>query len=151
MRTIALWIALLLILTPLCMAIDIPPLASVMEGYNSNIDNVPGFVKSIIGTERINCHISLDDGSTLNVMATSSKGKLESLDFGELENATMIVKTSEATISKITSADNPITELKKALSDKEITYEPQGFMKKVKWGFVSFALKFSVWFGFKRK
>jgi hypothetical protein len=133
----------LLLLIPVVQALDMPELDQVKEDYNSNIENIPGFVRKLIGTERINCYVETEGGDEVILSAITEKGMIEELKLEELEEPTMIVHTSEATIEAILEAEDPVAMLKQALKNDELTYKAQGFTKKLKWGFNSMLMKVS--------
>jgi hypothetical protein len=125
----------LLLLLPLVTALEVPDLDQTKDDYNNNIEKIPGFIRKLIGTERINCYIETAGGEEVVLSAVTEKGMIEELELEELEEPTMIVHTSEATIEAILEAEDPVARLKQALKDDELTYEAQGFGKKLKWGF----------------
>jgi hypothetical protein len=140
---------LILVMMPVALAAEMPPLGQFKDNYNDNIDKVPGFVKRILGSERINALVLLENGDQLNISLVTKKAAIESLDYGMLENPTLIIRTTEKTIMDIIAADNPGKRFKEALNNKEITYEAQTFFKKIKWGFNSLFLRLALWFGSK--
>jgi hypothetical protein len=124
----------LLVLIPIVQALEMPEIGQIKDDYNNNIDKIPKFVKRLIGTERINCYIETEEGE-ITFYAMTKKGMIEELEEGELDDPTLIVRTSDATIEAIMEAEDPVARLKKAMKDKELTYEAQSFGKKLKWGF----------------
>lgn len=134
-----------LLLMPLAAAFEMPDLAVLKDTYNSNIAQVPGYVRALIGNERINAYLQLNDGTNLTVTATTEKGIIQTLDYGENEKPTLVVSTTEATADSITIAENPGESLRNAIDNKDIKIKAVGF-KKVKWGLGKIAYKIASWF-----
>lgn len=118
----------------------------VKNSYNDNLDNIPGFVKSIIGTERINAHLSMNDGSMLVLGAVTEDARILELSVGEISEPTLNIYLSEKVIMDIQNSDNPVDALEAAIKDGDITYKAVGMFKKLKFGFVGVAMKLGFWF-----
>ncbi|MEA1999282.1 MAG: hypothetical protein U9N61_08175, partial [Euryarchaeota archaeon] len=101
-------------------------LGDIKEGveiYNQNVDKIP-FIKSLIGEERINCEISLDDGNVLMYGIETGKGaKVISFDVAEISDPTMNVYTSESTIHTIMNAEDPVSSFQDAFKTGAIKLE----------------------------
>ncbi|MFH1510159.1 MAG: hypothetical protein ABIF10_00580 [Candidatus Woesearchaeota archaeon] len=134
-----------LLLIPLTTALEMPGLAELKETYNSNIEEIPGFVKLIIGSERINGYLLMDDGTMLNVTATTEKGVMQTLEYAENENPTLEVRATQQTADSVITSENPRQALKDAIDSKEIQIKAIGF-KKVKWGIGKLAYRIASWF-----
>jgi hypothetical protein len=124
---------------------QLPDLTLLKQAYNSNIDQVPSFVKKIIGTERINGHLTLNDGVQLNITAVTSGGLIDELTDGRLEDPPLIVRTDEKTVLAIMEAEDPGQRLKEAMDNKEISFEAQTFTGKVKWGISTLLMRVGLW------
>lgn len=123
----------------------LPSLDVVKEDYNSNLEEVPKFIKSLIGTERINAYITLDNGTDIAIKATTEEGLVKQLAYGELDDPTLVARTSEETVAEILNAEDSLQRLEEALDNKEITYEATSLKKKIKWGATSVILKVASW------
>ena len=135
----------LLLLPMVCGQLD-ADLETVKQDYNAKFEQVPGFIKTLIGTERINCYITLDNGELMTLSAVTNKGMIEELAKGEQEGPTLIVNTTQQTIQSILDSEDPFERLKQALKDDEISYQATSFGKKVKWGINGILVKVSGWF-----
>lgn len=107
-------------------------LAVVRQEYNLNLENVPNFVKSLFGNERINLTIARQDGSVVSLGLVTRDGRMEMLGTEELDDYTMDVQAPEAAIEAITSADDQPARLKQALDTGEIRYQARTFKTAVK-------------------
>ena len=146
MRPVIVFFCLLLLSVSSVSALVVPNLADIKDSYNSNLDKIPGFVKTILGSERINVVVHLDDDSLLKFQAITKDGSITTLDYGELENATIIVSTSEKVINTIQASSNPVNALELALDNNDIKVEPQTFAKKVEWGMAETIMRIVSWF-----
>ena len=114
-------------------------LKSMTGQYQGEV--MPQPFKSVFGNERINIYI--DD---LNMNAVTAEGKLIALQEGLLDDPTMNLYSTEATINKILNSENAGEDLQNALDNKEITYSGVGTGKKIKLFFVKIAAKIASWF-----
>jgi len=103
-----------------------------VEKYNQNVDKIT-FLKSLIGEERINCEISLDDGNVLMYGIETGKGaKVISFEVAEISDPTMKVYTSESTIRTIMNAEDPVSAFPDAFTTGAIKLEGVGLVNKLK-------------------
>lgn len=118
----------------------------VKSTYNENLDNIPGFVKTIIGNERINVNIQMNDGKQVILGAVTKNAALEELKVGQISDPTLNIYLTESAIQKIGESSNPVDTLEEAIKNDEITYKAVGIFKKMKFGVVSTAVKMGYWF-----
>jgi len=121
-------------------------IGEVKDQYNSNIENVPGFVKKIFGDERVNAELELANGTTVEYYMITEKGVITSLEKGLLDDPTLNVKTKEEVITRILQSENQVQELQKAIDEKEISIEAVGVGMKLKMFFIKLAVKVGSWF-----
>ena len=99
---------------------ELQPLVDV---YNDNVGDIP-LMTSLIGEERINGEIALNDGSVLSIAITTDKdAKITSFEEGEISDPTMRVSTNEDTIRSIINSSDPVSAFLDALDAGTITYE----------------------------
>jgi hypothetical protein len=103
----------------------------VKDEYNANIDNIPGFFKTLFGNEIITLNVKMDDGSDEVLYIKTRKGKITSID-DVLENSTLLVWADENTIDNISASDDQIKAINKALKDDKLSYEAVSFKTKLK-------------------
>jgi hypothetical protein len=111
--------------------------------YNENLESIPGLVKRLFASERINFHIALAEGEEIIGVATS--GSCEILEFqeGGLENPTLLVYIKAETIEGI-KADPSQEKVLAAL--KELRIEGVGLVKKLKVAFLNLVRMVAGWF-----
>jgi hypothetical protein len=102
-----------------------------MEKYNSNLDKIPNFVKSVLGNERINAELLSAEGNR-QYGIVMNEGAIASIGTGFLENPTLEIKASKSTIKSILQADNQLNQLEYALDNDEITYDAIGLKTEAK-------------------
>ena len=99
---------------------ELQPLVGV---YNEHVGDIP-LMTSLIGEERINGEISLNNGSVLNIAITTDEdAKITSFEKGEISDPTMRVSTDEDTIRAIIDSSDPVSAFIDALNAGTITYE----------------------------
>jgi hypothetical protein len=110
--------------------------------YNLNIENVPRFIKTIVGSERINLFIIVGGRRVVKYGLVSEKAKITDIEVGGLDNPTIKAYTNKKTFYNITGSSDPSAAFKEALDSKNLTYRGVKFLNKLKTGF----LKFVSWF-----
>jgi len=109
--------------------------------YNQNVDEIP-FIKSLIGKERINCKISLDDETMLTIgIKTDKDAKVISLEKGELSDPTIRAYTNESTVRNIMNSGDPVSAFQDALNTEGIKFEGVGLGNKIKIRTMDIAIK----------
>lgn len=111
--------------------------------YNQNVGGIP-FIKSLIGKERINCEISLNDGNMLTIgIETDKDAKVISLEKGEISDPMVNAYTTENTVRNIMNSSDPVSAFQDALNTGAIKFEGVGLGNKIKVGVMSAAIKLS--------
>ena len=121
--------------------------SEVMAEYNSNIENVPGFVKMIFGDERINAEIKLNNGTVMNYGAITKKGMITSIEKRFIGNASLLVYSNESVLRDLIGSENQVDDLKKDLDTKAISYKAIKFKTKTKTFVGKTLLKIFSWLG----
>lgn len=122
---------------------DMKPLVEV---YNDNVGNVP-LVTSLIGEERINGQISLNDGSVLSLaIMTAEDAKITSFEEGEIPDPTINAYSDEDTVRSIIISADPVATFQSALDNGAIRIEGVGMGGKIKIGMAKVALKIASFF-----
>lgn len=98
---------------------------------NNYSEDLPGFLKSVIGDQRINTNIEADN-DTIRYSATTEGITVENLTKGSLEDPTLVVNTSKETIEEISEAEDPAQKTRQKVKDDEITYESYGMFNQLK-------------------
>ena len=106
-------------------AIEVPDsegLQQLKEEYNGQSDNVPGFVSTIVGGEKVNFRI--ENESTNETVGVAFEGvEITKIEKGGLEDPTLEAWTDQETINTIIESDEKYSELQEALNENDIDYE----------------------------
>ncbi len=105
---------------------------------------IPGIAGTLIGNQRINIRVGISDTEQITIGIIAEENKIKSVAVAEVKDPTLEVYTTEQTVQKILAAENPLSQLKKSLSGKEITYAVRGWFNKIKFNSVVILFK---WFG----
>jgi hypothetical protein len=111
------------------------------DSYNENIGQVPGFIKTMFGNERINAALTLDNGSIESFGIITEKGKITHIQEGFIDNPSLFVKTDETVINGLIKSDNQLAYLRNAINTKAIEYRAVKIKTKVKIAAANFLLK----------
>ena len=98
-------------------------LDKIKNTVNENADKIPNFIKTVFGNENINIKLTTNEGTVVDLWVKTQNAKIVSLDYGELDNPTIIVYTSEDTLNRIAKSEKPTDELLYAMNSGEIRYE----------------------------
>lgn len=121
-------------------------LPAVQQEFNLNLENVPNFIKTLFGNERLNLTIARLDGGTVQVGLVTRNGRIESVGKDVIDDYTMDVQVAESTVDAIASSDDQAARLKLALDTGEITYQARTFKASVKVGVSRLLLSVAGWF-----
>jgi len=101
-----------------------------------------GLSGKLFGNERVNVHVTADDGSEFIVGVETKDKKVLLVTEGGVEKPTLRIYTTEKVIREIMAAHEPINALQAGLQDEKITYKAVGFFNKMKFSFISLFAKF---------
>ncbi len=126
------------------------------EGFDDVLKDVegqklPGPVSALFNNQNINIELTLADGSATTYGIVTKSSKVQTAQVGALDKPTLIVKTTEATVTKIQDSDNQLATLQASLKDGSISYTAVGFVNKVKFGMSSFFVKIASLFSSKKE
>lgn len=105
------------------------------QEYNSNLASVPWIIKTIVGSERINFHLTTASEQII-FGGVMKKARIIELKVDKIENPTLNIYTTDTTIKKIINKE---LTLQQALDNKEIRLESQRIRTSIK---LWFAKKF---------
>jgi len=95
-------------------------LDQIKTEVNNNQDQIPSFVSSIVGDERINVHFE-DSGE---VYAAELEGtEIKQLENDEIDEPTLNVEVDKTSLEAVISSDQPMEEIQKQLEEGNIEYE----------------------------
>ncbi|MDY6965211.1 MAG: hypothetical protein SVM80_04475 [Halobacteriota archaeon] len=120
----------------------------VETSYNPNLGKVPWFVKSVIGNERINAQITLNEGGVLTIGAQTKDAAVVKFQEGEISKPSMKIYTTEGTINSIINSGDPIGRTQEALAAEEITYEGVRIGSRLKLGIATLGVRAYGFYGY---
>ncbi|MFC2174810.1 hypothetical protein ACFLQ2_02975 [archaeon] len=132
----------------------------IKNTYNSNIDLLPQFVKSVIGNENLHIYYTTSDGSTheyaaitKDAMITEAANWVDANGDGNHDpwavkgmSPSMELRVTEATLLQIASSSDPLKALQKAWG-KDIKFKGLGIIPGVKTFFMDISMAIAGWFG----
>ena len=81
--------------------------------FNDQVNRVPEFLRSILGTERINLKIILENGNIIRTGFKLENGKITGAAKGGLRNPTVILTATERAMRRIERSRDPLAALQK--------------------------------------
>ncbi|WP_094228227.1 hypothetical protein [Methanolobus psychrotolerans] len=147
-------IMLILIMTaliPVASADIVGDLDLKVNEYNENADQLPSFLKSLLGNEVIKLSIMTNDGKEIYLKLVTEDAYVtifEKIDKNTEIGETIVIGTSEDTIQKILSSEDPLTTFLDAKENGEIVIEPVGFVNNIAFTVANVLLKISQFLGF---
>lgn len=92
-----------------------PPVSAkvqhIVDIYNENLEYIPGIIKSVLGTETIEAHITFKDGSTRVVGLKTEGGLITEVSGEPYPDSTMALHISEETVERIGASEDRIGAL----------------------------------------
>ena len=129
-------ISLTLLITPMATAAEIQinqdSLSEYKEIANQNSDQLPNFVKDLIGDQDINIYIDRNQSESYNISLQMNGTKIEGIDNQSLEKPDLEVWTSTKVISNISESDQPVERMRNAIDEEEIKYQANDTWTKIK-------------------
>lgn len=111
--------------------------------YNNNLDKIPGIVKSIIGSERINLYLTTNTQGTIIIGAVTKSARILQIQEGKIDNPTLKIFITENTINRL---KNKQVTIQQAIKTKEITYKSLRIRTSIKLWFTKRILSIASWF-----
>jgi hypothetical protein len=100
--------------------------------YNSNLDKAPAPLKSLIGNERVEFEIGLNNGSQYKLGLETNNGQVIRTVKGVIENPSIEIQTRENVIQSVSSSSDPIAAFKQAKEAGNITITGTNFLSNLK-------------------
>lgn len=137
---------LILLLMPSLVSADLYDfLESNVEYVNDNIDQVPGFIRTVFGDERINAAVELKNETNMSVSVITDDARITSFEKGKLDDATMDLWVSETTIEEVLDSSDPAEHVMDAIDDGSIRYETHNIASSVKMGLAKGLMSMYSW------
>jgi len=118
-------------------------LKPLVTTYNENVDQVPSFIKPIIGGERVELVVvPTNGGQNATYSAVVAKnGHITSFKNEPPQKPTVRVTTTEATVNTLMNATDKKQAFSDALKRGDITYKPLNIGSSVKLGLANIGMK----------
>lgn len=100
--------------------------------YNENLDAVPDVFVGQLANERVNIRVDTDDGEQWYYAETGDDARVEDLERGQGDDATVRVTTDAATLDAIRSADDPAAAALDAYDSGDVRISGVGVVDSVK-------------------
>ena len=122
----------LLIVIPACALFESTPLDEYIDRYNYSMDKAPGILKTLLGNERVELDIVLDNGSQFKVGLVVNNGLIVSTTKGGIEDRTILIQTKEDVIQTMSQSRDPITAFQQAREAGSISITGNNFLSNLK-------------------
>ncbi len=105
---------------------------SFAESYNKKMGKVPRILTLLLGEEKVNIEIILNDGKEFKLGYRTDKGRITEIAEGWLKEPTIIVSTTLRAIERINASADPLAAFKKEKSMRGIVIEGQSLETRIK-------------------
>lgn len=110
--------------------LDEQEMDQAQDFMNRFSEDLPGFLQSVLGDQRINANI--EDGNETVVYSAETEGMtVQNLSDERLEDPTLVVNTSVSTIEDVYESNNTAEEVRQKFNEGEITYESRGLVNQI--------------------
>jgi hypothetical protein len=128
---ISLFIILMLVI-PACALFESTSLDQYIARYNSSVDKAPAVLKSLIGNERVELDIAMNNGSQFKVGMETNNALVVNTVKGGIGDPTIQIQTREDVMQTISQASDPITAFQQAKEAGNITITGNTFLSNMK-------------------
>ncbi|MGB5101256.1 MAG: hypothetical protein WBN94_11745 [Methanothrix sp.] len=113
-------------------SLDMPTTQKYVNTYNTQIENVPPVLKSMIGSEKINMIITRDNGSVFRVGMDMVSARIERTVDGGIGDPTIIVTTTQNALSEVAKSKDKIAAFKEQADAGQINFEGKSWLAEAK-------------------
>lgn len=103
--------------------------------YNAYYEELPGYLKTLLGNERILANVTMNDGSELNVYLVTESGRVDEFEkVIQVEDyqPTVIITTDEDTVTSLINTTDPLSVYEAASENGTIIIDPVGLVTTAK-------------------
>ncbi len=111
---------------------DMPTTQKYVNAYNTQIDNIPAVVKSMLGSEKINMIITREDGSVFSVGMDMVSARIERTVEGGISDPTIIVTATQSALSEVGRSKDRIAAFKTQTDAGQIRFEGKNWLADAK-------------------
>lgn len=98
---------------------------------NENFEQLPDFVKNLVGDQNINIYIDRNQSESYNLSLQMNGTQVESINNKSLEQPNIEVWTSTEIIENITESDQPAKQMGSAIDEEKIEYRANDTWTKI--------------------
>lgn len=120
---------------------DQDSLSDYKKVANQNSDQLPDFVKNLVGDQDINIYIDQNQSESHNLSLQMNGTTVETIDSQSLDQPDMEIWTSTKIINNISESEKPVDQMKAAINEDEIEYEANDTWTQVKLFFAETFMK----------
>lgn len=114
------------------MDLDSYNLSEYEDTVNQHTDELPDWIKDLVGDEDINLYINEGQNDSFNLSIKMDGLKVQNMTDSALDNPKIEVWTSTDVIQNITESEDPVGDMQEAINNGEIRYEANDTWTKVK-------------------
>jgi hypothetical protein len=100
--------------------------------YNNDISNAPSVLRSLVGNERVDINIIMNNGSVYEVGFETEDARIVRTVPGGIEDPTITVDTTESAINSIKSSSDPVGAFETARNYGQVEIEGHTITTKAK-------------------
>lgn len=112
--------------------LDQESLKDYKEIANNHSDELPDFVKDLVGDQDINIYIDRNQSESYNLSFQINGTEIETIDNQSIEQADLEVWTSTEIIQNISESDQPVEQMRTAIDEEEIEYQANDTWTRIK-------------------
>lgn len=114
------------------MNLDSYNLSEYEDTVNQHTDELPDWIKDLVGDEDVNVYINEGQNDSFNLSIKMDGLKVQNMTDSALDNPKIEVWTSTDVIQNITESEDPVGDMQEAINNGEIRYEANDTWTKVK-------------------
>jgi len=111
---------------------DPSQLHNFAERYNKKIGKVPKILTYLLGEEKVNIKISLDNGKICRLGYKTEKGLITKIVEGWLKDPTIKVTTTQEVIERINASADPLAAFRSERAMRGLIIEGQSLETRIK-------------------
>jgi len=123
---------MLIIVSPACALFELTSLDEYIDRYNYNMDKAPSILKALLGSEKVELDIFLNNGNQFKIGLEVNNGLVVSTTKGGIEDHTILIQTKEDVIQAMSQSPDPITAFQKAKEAGTISITGNNFLSNLK-------------------
>lgn len=113
-------------------ALDHAFIQKYTDKYNNNIDGAPDMLKELLGNERAELSIVMNNGSTLQVGFEMKNARIVKTYREGISNPTIDIGITEGAVNTITRSDDKTSALKREIEARRLTFSSKNQFTRIK-------------------